>query len=180
MENQSKQELQIQIDGQIEQYTDERLFTGQIGTLDLLIRRKQATANPTRYSILYLLYETRILGRRAIAEATGKDEQGLEHHIDQLLDANLIAKVPVPDGVDGRLTFYKITPLGEDEVRSDLEFIHGQREADTRFSCKFKLGDAAEFFKSVGSQLLGTPEPDEITHHQESLRERAQQVSRHE
>lgn len=109
----------------LEAYVEERLFADTVDTLTAHVERKRAVADPTRYSILYYLYEHERLPRKQLSDATGLDSNGLQHHLRTLLDANLIAEVPVPDGEDGRLTFYRITTLGEQEVEADVRNVTG-------------------------------------------------------
>lgn len=111
--------------GDIEAYVEERLFSDTIDSLAAHIDRKQALADPFRYSILYLLYERERMPRKQLANATGLESSGLQHHLRDLLDANLIAESPTPDGADGRLTYYRITTLGNQEINADVRNITG-------------------------------------------------------
>lgn len=63
--------------------------------------------------------------RKQLATATGLESSGLQHHLPDLLDANLIAEAPTPDGADGRLTYYRITTLGKQEINADVRNITG-------------------------------------------------------
>lgn len=139
--------------GDITGYLHQRVFDDVIGSLRALVERKKAIADETRYSILYLLYETNVLGRKTLVKATGKDEEGLEHHLRKLLDANLIARVPTPDGLDGRRTYYRITALGSQEIESDLRNIHSQWIANHMRGSLQSLSEMDELADSVGSEL---------------------------
>jgi DNA-binding MarR family transcriptional regulator len=109
--------------GDVTEYVEQRLFSGKIDSLEPHIERKKALADPTRYSILYLLYEYDQISRKRLAEETGRDGNDLQYHLRDLLDANLVAKIPAPEGADGRQTYYRITTLGKQEIASDIEHI---------------------------------------------------------
>lgn len=113
--------------GNIKQYVNNRLFKDTIDTLDSHIDRKKAIADALRYSILYLLYEFEELQRKELTKATGKDSNGLQHHLRDLLEANLISQIPAPEDKDGRLTYYRINTLGKQEIESDIKNITGDR-----------------------------------------------------
>ena len=172
----AKDESIATFEGDITDYTESRLFDGLVGTLKGLLKRKEALSHETRYAVLYLLYETGVQGRKSLVEATGKDEEGLEFHLKDLLRANLIAKVPVPEGLDGRLSFYRITPLGQHEIESDLRLIHDHNEAVQRFRCNKEIGDAAEFYAAAGIPESDSSAPEALSAHREQLRERAGRV----
>lgn len=111
--------------GDLEAYVDRALFGDSVDSLDAHVRRKRALADATRYGLLYLLYERERLPRKELAEASGLDANGLQHHLRELLDANLVAEAPTPDGADGRLSYYRITALGKDEIEADLRNVEG-------------------------------------------------------
>ncbi|WP_263018568.1 ArsR/SmtB family transcription factor [Natronobiforma cellulositropha] len=113
-------------DGALERYVDQRLFGETVDSLEAHVQRKKALADPVRYSILYLLYERERLPRTQLVSATGLDANGLHHHLRALLEANLLAKAPTPDGADGRITYYRITTLGVDEIENDVATISGE------------------------------------------------------
>jgi len=91
-----------------------------------------------RYSILYLLYEYGEISRKRLVAETNRDSNDLQHHLNDLLDTNLIAKIPAPEGADGRKTYYRITTLGKQEIASDIEHIVGGYAHENRFRA---LGD---------------------------------------
>jgi DNA-binding MarR family transcriptional regulator len=124
--------------GNVTDYVEQRLFAGKIDSLAAHIDRKRALADPTRYSILYLLYEYGEISRKRLVSETGRDGNDLQYHLRDLLDANLIATVPAPDDADGRRTYYRITTLGKQEVASDIEHVLGGRAHEDRFEL---LGD---------------------------------------
>lgn len=133
-------ELFTELDeGNVIQYVEQRLFGGKIDSLGPHIERKKALAEPTRYSILYLLYEYGEISRKRLAAETGRDSNDLQHHLNDLLDTNLIAKIPAPEGADGRKTYYRITTLGKQEIASDIEHIVGGHAHENRFKA---LGDS--------------------------------------
>lgn len=109
--------------GRLEEYVDRRLFGDTIDSLEAHIERKKALADPVRYGVLYVLYERDRLPRTQLVEATGLNDNGLHHHLRALVDANLVAKAPTPDGADGRLTYYRITTLGKQEIEADVRNI---------------------------------------------------------
>ena len=111
--------------GTIKQYVDEQLFSDTIDSLAAHIDRKKALADPVRYSLLYLLYDREQMPRKQLANATGLESSGLQYHLRDLLDANLIAEVPTPDEADGRVTYYRITTLGKQEIIADIRNITG-------------------------------------------------------
>lgn len=111
--------------GDIERYVENRLFRGRIDSLGAHVDRKKAVSDTLRYSILFLLYEFENLSRKQLVAATGKSSNGLQHHLRDLLDGNLIAEVPTPKDEDGRLTFYRITTLGRQEIEADIRNITG-------------------------------------------------------
>ena len=132
-------ELFTELDeGNVIQYVEQRLFGGKIDSLGPHIERKKALAEPTRYSILYLLYEYGEISRKRLVAETGRDSNDLQHHLNDLLDTNLIAKIPAPEGADGRKTYYRITTLGKQEIASDIEHIVGGHAHENRFRA---LGD---------------------------------------
>lgn len=154
--------------GNVEEYVDRRLFTGKIDSLDAHIERKQALADPTRYSILYLMYEYGRMSRAQLAEDTGRRDNGLQHHLRELLDANLIGRVPAPEGADGRQTYYRITTLGKQEIRNDIHDIVGGNQPRIRYG---RLQDP-EFASDGMTDARVVFEPDELNDHRESLRRR--------
>lgn len=132
-------ELFTELDeGNVIQYVEQRLFGGKIDSLGPHIERKKALAEPTRYSILYLLYEYGEISRKRLVAETGRDSNDLQHHLNDLLNTNLIAKIPAPEDADGRKTYYRITTLGKQEIASDIEHIVGGRAHENRFKA---LGD---------------------------------------
>lgn len=134
-----EQELFTELEeGNVIQYVEQRLFGGKIDSLGPHIQRKKALAEPTRYSILYLLYEYGEISRKRLVAETGRDSNDLQHHLNDLLDTNLIAEIPSPEGADGRQTYYRITSLGKQEIASDIEHIVGGHAHENRFRA---LGD---------------------------------------
>lgn len=120
-------------EGNVVQYVEQRLFGGKIDSLGPHVERKKALAEPTRYSILYLLYEYGEVSRKRLAAETGRDGNDLQHHLNDLLDTNLIAEIPAPEDADGRQTYYRITSLGKQEIASDIEHIIGGQAHENRF-----------------------------------------------
>lgn len=112
--------------GNLEEYVEKRLFSDTIDSLETHVARKKSIADSLRYSILYLIYEFERLPRKHLVNATGKTSNGLQHHLRELLNANLIAEVPVPDGEDNRLSYYRMTTLGRQEIEADIRNIQGE------------------------------------------------------
>lgn len=108
------------------EYVDRQLFRDSIDSLRALIARKKALANIDRYSILFIMFERGRIPRKALVALTGKDSNGLQHHLRELLDANLIAEVPIEADEDGRTSYYRITKLGEQEIEADIQNITGR------------------------------------------------------
>ncbi|WP_135662642.1 winged helix-turn-helix domain-containing protein [Halorhabdus rudnickae] len=134
-----EQKLFTELDeGNVIQYVEQRLFGEKIDSLTPHIERKKALAEPTRYSIVYLLYEYGEISRKRLAAETGRDSNDLQHHLNDLLDTNLIAEIPAPEDADGRQTYYRITTLGKQEIASDIEHIVGGLAHENRFRA---LGD---------------------------------------
>lgn len=102
-----------------------RLVSDVIDSFAAHIDRKQAHTDPFRYSILYLLYERERMPWKQLATATGLESSGLQYHLRDLLDANLIAEASTPDGTDGRFAYYRITTLGKQEITADVRNITG-------------------------------------------------------
>lgn len=172
-------------DGDVVQYTKRRLFDGKIDTLDSHIERKKALAEPTRYSILYLLYEYGEISRVRLAAETDRTSNHLQHHLNELLDTNLIAEIPAPEDADGRQTYYRITTLGKLEISSDIEQIVGGNAHENRFRA---LGDPelVDGLSETGSRIRTLEGPnneikEELDNRRRYLRDRRrtfQNVSR--
>lgn len=120
----------IELEQDIVQLVNERLFGETIDTVTALTERKKALAHPLRYSILYLLYEAETVTRKELVEMTDRDDNDLQFHLRSLLEANLIGKVPAPPGEDRRITYYQITNLGEADIRADIARIRSEDAAD--------------------------------------------------
>jgi DNA-binding MarR family transcriptional regulator len=123
----SEQVFQYLDQGQGEKYVDTRLFENSFDDLGSHIKRKKALADKGRYTILYLLYEYGELSRKRLSNETGRVSNKLEQPLRQLLDADLIEKIPGPEGADQRKTYYRISTLGRQEIASDIENIIGGR-----------------------------------------------------
>lgn len=90
------------------------LFDESEDSVEEYAERKNAVANPLRASILHLLHTRGEVLRRDLVEATGRQDNHLQHHMKILHDAGLIEKDKHPD--HGRLVVYRITDLGESEL----------------------------------------------------------------
>lgn len=116
-------------DKDVIEYLEGRLFENSFDSLDSFIQRKKALAHPERYAVLFYMYETTENGERVprqeLGEVTNRHTTGndLQTVLRPLLDANLIAKIPAPDGGDGRQTYYRITTLGRDAIGSDRRIL---------------------------------------------------------
>lgn len=164
-------------DGELRQYVDTKVFGPVLDSLRAITERKKAVADETRYSILYLLYETSVLGRKAISALIGQDEEGLEYHLRLLRNANLIARVNTPDGVDRRRTYYRITPLGQDEIESDLRAVRSQFIANRLNGSQRSFSDLYQLVEDVNGPLNSqSGNPEELKSIQDRLKSRSQSL----
>jgi len=109
----------------LEQYVDEQLFSGSMGTLTDHVARKAALGDGRRYAILYYLWDREEVARKELADAIDDPGFDLTHHLGELVDAGLVARVGAPEDEDGRQTFYRITHIGRQEIASDVQNITG-------------------------------------------------------
>ena len=109
----------------LEQYVDEQLFSGSMGTLTDHVARKAALGDGRRYAILYYLWDREEVARKELADAIGDPGFDLTHHLGELVDAGLVARVGALEDEDGRQTFYRITHIGRQEIASDVQNITG-------------------------------------------------------
>lgn len=127
-----RHDSEIPDDGELVDFADEQLFGESTDTLERFTERKQALAHPVRYAILYHLFtatdskDSDRISRKELKRLLDREKNGLQTHMRPLLSANLLAEVPAPDGADGRQTFYRLTNLGEREIRSDLWNVDGE------------------------------------------------------
>lgn len=112
-------------EGDLEQYVDSRLFSDSMGTLTDHVARKAALGDGRRYAILYYLWDREEVARKELAEAIDEPGFDLTHHLRELVDAGLVARVGAPEDQDGRQTFYRITHIGRQEITSDVQNITG-------------------------------------------------------
>lgn len=112
-------------EGDLEQYVDEQLFSGSMGTLADHIARKAALGDSRRYAILYYLWDREEVARKELAEAIDDPGFDLTHHLGELVDVGLVVRVGAPVDRDGRQTFYQITHIGRQEITSDVQNITG-------------------------------------------------------
>lgn len=110
-------------EGDLERYVDEQLFSDSMGTLTDHVARKAALSDGRRYAILYHLWDREEVARKELAEAIDDPGFDLTHHLGELVDAGLIARVGAPEDKDGRQTFYRITHIGKQEITSDVQNI---------------------------------------------------------
>ena len=109
----------------LEQYVDEQLFSGSMGTLTDHVARKAALGDGRRYAILYYLWDREEVARKELADAIDDPGFDLTHHLGELVDAGLVARVGALEDEDGRQTFYRITHIGRQEIASDVQNITG-------------------------------------------------------
>ncbi len=166
--------------GKVIQYIEQRIFSDKIDSLDAHIDRKKALADPFRYSILYVLYEYGEISRKRLTAHTGKDSNDLQHHLRDLLDANLIEQIPAPEGADGRQTYYQITTLGKQEIAADLRNIVNDSVSSDRFEL---LGDPelVDSLQNEDDEVYERPvvinsdqTPTELNQHRKNIRGRSQ------
>ncbi|WP_311170873.1 ArsR/SmtB family transcription factor [Halobellus ordinarius] len=112
-------------EGDLEQYVDDQLFSGSMGTLTDHVTRKAALGDGRRYAILYYLWDREEVARKELAEIIDDPGFDLTHHLGELVDAGLITRVGAPEDTDGRQTFYRITHIGQQEITSDVQNITG-------------------------------------------------------
>jgi DNA-binding MarR family transcriptional regulator len=112
-------------EGDLEQYVDDQLFSGSMGTLTDHVTRKAALGDGRRYAILYYLWDREEVARKELAEIIDDPGFDLTHHLGELVDAGLITRVGTPEDTDGRQTFYRITHIGQQEITSDVQNITG-------------------------------------------------------
>lgn len=164
-------------EGNVVDYVDQQLFEGKIDSLRAHVERKKALAEQFRYSVLYLLYEYGEISRSLLAVRTGRESNQLHHHLDELLDTNLIAKIPAPEGADGRRTYYRITTLGKQEIESDIEHIVGGYAHEDRYMIR---GDPELTDEVLEEDLRRRPfmvdglDPNTMDERRTELRERYQ------
>lgn len=133
-ETEAVEELMTYLDeGQVTDYVDQRLFKNKIDNLEAHIERKKALAELTRYSILYLLYEYGEVSRKRLSDETNRSGNLLEQPLRTLRGANLIERIPGPEGADNRKTYYRISTLGKQEIASDIRNILGGYADEDRF-----------------------------------------------
>lgn len=118
------------LDGDLVEFVDAELFDGSTDSLERFTARKKALAHPVRYAILYYLHavgdESDRVPRTELKRLLDRENNALQTHVRPLLTANLVAKVPAPDGADGRRTFYRLTTLGKREIESDLRNVRDE------------------------------------------------------
>ena len=112
-------------EGDLEQYVDEQLFSGSMGALTDHVARKAALGDGRRYAILYYLWDREEVARKELADAIADSGFDLTHHLGELVDTGLVARVGAPEDQDGRQTFYQITHIGRQEISSDIRNITG-------------------------------------------------------
>jgi DNA-binding MarR family transcriptional regulator len=112
-------------EGKLEEYAEEQLFSNSMGTLDDHVARKAALGDTRRYAILYYLWDREEVARKELAAAIGDPSFDLTHHLVELVDAGLIARMGAPEDKDGRQTFYRITHIGRQEITADYRNITG-------------------------------------------------------
>jgi DNA-binding MarR family transcriptional regulator len=176
----SKHAFQYLDRGQAGDYVDSRLFKNSFDDLDSHIKRKKALADRGRYTILYLLYEYGELSRKRLSDETGRVSNKLEQPLRQLLDADLIEKIPGPEGADQRKTYYRITTLGRQEIASDIEHVIGGRVDEAYYEVledpalnperdaesRIRHGDGWEILESSSEELRASQEKLRAQHEQ--------------
>lgn len=78
------------------------MIEGTIDSIDAAVRRKKAVSDPERLEALYYVYQN---------EEVFRDDLPTDE-IQPLLDNNLLARIPYPDGREK----IRITNLGRDEL----------------------------------------------------------------
>lgn len=164
--------------GDAQGYVDKRLFGDSLENLQDHINRLTALAEPTRYSVLYLLYEYGELSRKHLSDETGRKSNKLQQPLRKLLEANLIEEIPGPSDADGRRTFYRITPIGRQEIASDIQNIIGGTADEDHYKIlrdPSLYGDDADEdegrIRHSDGEIIFQPSPDELQDRQEGLRD---------
>jgi DNA-binding HxlR family transcriptional regulator len=100
-------------------YTDKQLFDGVIDNIEAYTNRLDAVADPRRLSIVYTVYEhDEITHEKLTREAPELNDETLNAELKQLLNMNIIAKIPSPRGDKQPLTYYRITRIGKDIIEN--------------------------------------------------------------
>ena len=159
-------------------YVDERLFGNSLETLQDHVERLTALAEPTRYAILYLLYEYGEVSRKRLSDETDRESNGLQQPLRKLLDANLIEEIPGPSDADGRKTFYRITPIGRQEIASDIRNIIGGTADDEYYEILLDPAlygvdaDDEDRIRHADGEFIFEPSPKDLHDRQEGLQNR--------
>ena len=97
-------------------------------TLDLEreVERIKSMAEPTRFTLLYLLAEENRLDSGELADAVDRRQNDLYHHLNTLEDAGLVGKFR-----EGDSRVYELSPLAETIVPQLFEAI-GERARATQ------------------------------------------------
>jgi len=178
----SEQAFQYLDQGNASDYVETRLFEGSFDDLDSHVARKKALADEGRYTILYLLYEYGELSRKRLSDETGRVSNKLEQPLQRLLDADLIEKIPGPEGADQRKTYYRITTLGRQEIASDIENIIGGTVNKAYYEvledpALDPESDSEERRRHHDDWTILDTSSEEFRSHQENLREQHEQVT---
>lgn len=87
----------------------------------------RALGHPLRLAALYTLYEDGERTHSDLANALGVDGNGLNHHLNAVIDTPLVRKTPSEE--DGRKMIYRLTPVGTRIAEYVLDMMTAEREA---------------------------------------------------
>lgn len=86
-----------------------------------------ALSHPLRLAALYTLYEDGGCTHGDLADALDVDGNGLNHHLNAVVDTPLVRKTPSDE--DGRKMIYHLTPVGTRVTEYVLDMMAAEREA---------------------------------------------------
>lgn len=87
----------------------------------------RALGHPLRLAALYALYEDEECTHGDLADALDVDGNGLNHHLNAVVDTPLVRKTPSDE--DGRKMIYRLTPVGTRIAEYVLDMMTAEREA---------------------------------------------------
>lgn len=86
-----------------------------------------ALGHPLRLAGLYTLYKAGECTHSDLADALDVDGNGLNHHLNAVVDTPLVRKTPSDE--DGRKMIYQLTPVGTRITEYVLDVMTAEREA---------------------------------------------------
>lgn len=86
-----------------------------------------ALGHSLRLAALYAIYENGECTHSDLADALDTDGNGLNHHLNAVVDTPLVRKTPSNE--DGRKMIYQLTPVGTRVTEYVLDMMAAEREA---------------------------------------------------